>query len=137
MSKTSTVGNLGDDTPDTVAQDAATDHVENVAKATTNVTKGAKGAKDAPKVGDDADRKRLQAKGFCGDRVAITIPAARENEQDFVFVSVNGEAFQIPRGKPFAVPVEVIEVLDNAIEKTYGRDGVGRDTPRHSFSTRA
>lgn len=73
--------------------------------------------------------------GMTGDRVLITIhngegAAGRED----VPVFVNGVAFVIKRGKPVEVPVEVVEVLKNAVMTTY-ENGEAIDTPRFAFST--
>lgn len=129
MSKDSSVATLGED-QDTKTADAA----EQAAKASAGGRAPSKaGNKPAAKDGLD---QTLVNQGFSGERVTVSLPAARDDEQDFVFVSVNTIGFQIPRGKPFSVPVEVCEVLDNAVEKRYGRDGVGRDVPRHPYSVR-
>ena len=126
MSKDSSVATLGEDTPDTKAAEAA-----------EQATKATGGGKPKDKAGNkDGLDQTLINQGFSGKRVMISLPAARDDEQDFVFVSVNTIGFQIPRGKPFSVPVEVCEVLDNAVEQRYGRDGVGREVPRHPYSVR-
>jgi hypothetical protein len=39
--------------------------------------------------------------------------------QEAVFVGVNGVGYQIPRGKVVAVPVEVLHVLDNSVQKIF------------------
>lgn len=126
MSKDSSVSTLGEDTPETKAAEAA----DQAAKAADG---GKAKAKATNKDGLD---QTLINQGFSGKRVLLSLPAARDDEQDFVLVGVNGVAFQIPRGKPFSVPIEVCEVLDNALETRYGRDGVGREVPRHPYSTR-
>lgn len=127
MSQDSSVATLGEDTAESQAQAAA----EKSAAKAPKVSKGDKpGAIDAATQG-------LINQGFSGERRTITLPAARdESEQDFVFVSVNTVAFQIPRGKPISVPVEIIEALDNAVETRYGKDGVGREVMRHQYSAR-
>jgi hypothetical protein len=55
-----------------------------------------------------------------GDKVNIVI---HEQEGDAgreaVFVSVNGVGYQIPRGIVCAVPVEVLHVLDNSVQKIF------------------
>lgn len=125
--KESSVATLGEETAESAAQEVA-------AQATAKQTRAAKA--DKPGAVDAATQGLINL-GFSGERRNITLPAARdESEQDFVFVSVNGVAFQIPRGKPFSVPVEVLEALDNAVETRYGRDGVGREVPRHQYSAR-
>lgn len=74
-----------------------------------------------------------------GDKRTITIHADNsDGGNDAVFVSVNGFAYQIPRGKPFAVPVEVVKVLENAKQDmmSFGQGGaiVMRSAPRFAFS---
>ena len=132
MSKdNSTTATLGEETSDTKAAAAAEAAVAPAAAAPASKGKADKG--DKP----DAATQALINQGFCGKRATITFaPARDENEQDFVFVSVNTVGFQIPRGKPFSVPVEVIEALENAKEMRYGKDGVGREVHRHQFSVR-
>lgn len=115
------------------------DEQNSTAPAETPVApRAGRGVKSTPIESDDAAAvKALQNQGFSGERRTITLPARRDDsEQDFVFVSVNGYAFQIPRGKPFLVPAEVIEVLDNAVETRYDGTGTGREVPRHQFSVR-
>ena len=35
------------------------------------------------------------------------------------FISINGHAWQIPRGVPVKVPEEILEALDNAVQTVY------------------
>lgn len=76
---------------------------------------------------------------FTGKKVMLTIAASPgDGGKDAVFVSVAGVAFQIPRGKPWVVPVEVVNALENAVETHYDRDpqtGVVQaiDSPRYTF----
>lgn len=119
MSKDTTASTLGAETPDTKAQEAAKEQETKTAKAA---------------VGKEALDKGLQAQGFSGKRETITLAAARdENEQDFVFVSINSVGFQIPRGKPVSVPVEVLNVLDDAVQTVYDKAGQPRQVPRHAY----
>lgn len=48
------------------------------------------------------------------DTVVKSLPRAGKNEQNFVFVSVNGKNYKIMRGVPVEMPREVAEVLQNA-----------------------
>ena len=41
----------------------------------------------------------------------ITLPRARMGEASCEYVSVNGNAFQVPKGKPVEVPEPIYEVL--------------------------
>lgn len=76
---------------------------------------------------DDAPAAEVQAKPatvvvgnnsddqLSGERKTITIYASEgDGGSEAVSVSINGYAYQIPRGVPCNVPVEVISVLDNA-----------------------
>lgn len=52
-----------------------------------------------------------------GKRATVTIhPTNDEGGGDAVFVSVNGYAYQVPRGTPQNVPVEVLSVLKNTVQ---------------------
>lgn len=93
----SQVTSLDDETPDTAAQA--------VAEAEAPRVKGAN---------HDAE--------LSGNRRTITIhPTEGDGGSDAVPVAVNGFMYQIPRGKPFSVPVEVIEVLKNAKTTKYAQ----------------
>lgn len=75
-----------------------------------------------------------------GKNQTITIhPTDGDGGSDAVFVSVNGYAYQIPRGLPYQVPVEVIEVLRNAKQSilSFGQGGtlMERTTQRFAYST--
>lgn len=55
-----------------------------------------------------------------GEKVNIIIHEQEgDTGREAVFVSVNGVAYQIPRGIVCAVPVEVLHVLDNSVQKIY------------------
>lgn len=75
-----------------------------------------------------------------GRKVCIKIHQGREGdtESNFVFIGVNGYSYQIPRGKPVLIPEEALEVLENAVMKTYPTDGgrvIGeRDVPRFGYN---
>jgi hypothetical protein len=76
---------------------------------------------------------------FCGDRSIVTISnSPGEGGKDAVFVGVSGVGFQLPRGKPWNVPVEVASVLRDANETSYSRDEktgevIVTQSPRYSF----
>lgn len=72
--------------------------------------------------------------GLTGARKIITIhqgegAAGRED----VDIFVNGFGFKIKRGKPVDVPVEVVEVLKNAVTTTY-ENGESIEVPRFAYS---
>lgn len=75
--------------------------------------------------------------------VNIHVGETLENQQD-VFVGVDGKTYQIQRGKNATVPVAVYEVLKNAVETSYTqeRDPItnkmtlrGVESLRYPFST--
>jgi hypothetical protein len=60
-----------------------------------------------------------------GRKARITIhPADGEGGHDAVFLGLNGYAYQVPRGEPQDVPVELLEVLEHAISEkvSQGKD---------------
>ncbi len=74
-----------------------------------------------------------------GQRRMVTIhPSDGDGGSDAVFISLNGYAFQIPRGTPQSIPVEVLEILKNAKSSIYhaGPGGalIERVTQRFAFS---
>jgi hypothetical protein len=73
-----------------------------------------------------------------GKRRTITInPTEGDGGHDAVFVSLNGYAYQIPRGEPQSVPEELVEILKNAKSTIYQstKDGViERTVQRYSFT---
>src|SRR4051812_40275399 len=74
-----------------------------------------------------------------GDRRTVTIhPTDTDGGGDAVLVSVNGYAYQIPRGIPVDIPMEVLEILKNAKTTSYkaGANGapVERTVQRFAFS---
>lgn len=55
-----------------------------------------------------------------GDRVKITIfEQSGDSGREDVFVGVNGVGYQIKRGEPVLIPIEVLHALDNCVETTY------------------
>lgn len=60
--------------------------------------------------------------GLSGKTVTIQIPSS-ENNTKSVCGSINGIQFNIPRGKPVEVPVEVVGVLNDANVLTLSEDG--------------
>lgn len=74
-----------------------------------------------------------------GERKMLTIHQSdADGGAEAVFVGLNGYGYQIPRGTPHLVPVEVIKILQNAKTKMLS-NGVGgaiieRDVPRFAFS---
>lgn len=54
-----------------------------------------------------------------------------------VFVGINGVGYLIKRGEEVVVPVEVVNILENAIETRYEQDGdqlIARDVLSYPFN---
>lgn len=45
--------------------------------------------------------------------VIITLPEATKGEPEFITVSLNGKTYQINRGEPVELPIEVAEIIRN------------------------
>lgn len=84
--------------------------------------------------------KPVQGGDFCGRKSRIMIAnSPGEGGKDAVFVGVQGVPFQIPRNKTWEVPIEVANVLTDAVETSYSRnDRTGEseasESPRFSFT---
>lgn len=76
--------------------------------------------------------------GGSGEYELLTIYAGTEADgQDAVFIGLNGYAYQIPRNKPYLVPVEVVNVLRESVTRSYANVNgaqVASDRPRYAFS---
>lgn len=100
---------------------------------------------DAPKAVEQPAAKVLRGAAdpdLSGERVELTIHQdSGENGREPVFVGLNGTGYQIPRGIAVNVPVEVLEVLDNATMTVYeSTAGVtvpkGRAVKRFAYNVR-
>ena len=74
-----------------------------------------------------------------GDKVKLMVHHGQgDGGTDAVFISINGYAYQIPRGKPVSVPVEVHEVLKCSVQTIYmpRADGsnVAQEIPRFAYN---
>lgn len=71
-------------------------------------------------------------------RIVTIHPTNDEGGSEAVFLSLNGYAYQIPRGMPIEVPEEVVQILKNAKQEltSFGKDGslITRETQRFPFS---
>lgn len=90
-----------------------------------------------------ADASELKGANFddqlSGKQMMLTVHSSDgEGGKDAVFVSLSGYAYQIPRDKPFKVPAEVVNILQDAKVTHYRNDsngGVVEDTrQRYAFS---
>lgn len=138
MSSEASISTLGDDTTAVVNTTESTPAKATAsAKAPTKgetkaVDKSAKDTKSDVAGGDEA-AVVVDGLGFSGKKVHISIPPTKEDGHTAVFVSVNNRPYHIPRGKKVEVPVEILEALNCAVERTYDpTTGEGRDTPRHN-----
>ena len=66
---------------------------------------------------------------LCGDKVKIEIYEGEgDGGKDDVFVQINGYAYKIKRGVEVLIPVEVLNVLENANMTVYeNKSGGGQD----------
>lgn len=113
-----------------------------VAAATPAKAKG-KGATAAPVAEPQAQALASVSgagSGLTGETAVLTIhPGQEDGGSDAVFISVNGFAWQIPRGKPWTVPIEVVEALDQCVETKYtteGKNVIERQVPRFAYTVR-
>lgn len=94
-------------------------------------TQAAKTTAAKAKTGTAAAAKEA---GIGNARKTITIHQGEGTAgRDDVPVFVNGFGFSIKRGKPVEVPVEVIEVLRNAVTTQY-ENGEAIEVPRFAFT---
>lgn len=76
-----------------------------------------------------------------GERKILTVhPEGGEGGNTAVFIGLNGVGYQVPRGKPWNVPVELVNNLDNAQQTIYERNEKGemipRTAPRFAYTVR-
>jgi len=95
--------------------------------------------KIAPKTSAKAVKGANHDAALSGKKRVVTIhPTNDEGGSDAVFLSLNGYAYQIPRGTPVEVPEEVVSILKNAKMEimSFGKDGevIVRETQRFPFS---
>ena len=74
-----------------------------------------------------------------GKKARITIhPSDSDGGQDAVFLGLNGYAYQVPRGEPVVVPVELLEVLENAITEKLVQNSMSDTSitraPRYAYA---
>jgi hypothetical protein len=100
---------------------------------------------EAPKFIEPVVATELQANNdgdvLSGQRVELTINQGEGDAgREPVFVGLNGTGYQIPRDIPVNVPVELLHILDNAVQVIYEANGAtsrGRLVKRFSYNTRA
>jgi len=90
-------------------------------------------------VEEKANTPRARAvDGGSGKYELLTIYSGTEADgQDAVFIGLEGYAYQIPRNKPYLVPVEVVNILRESVIRSYSNvngQQVATDRPRYAFS---
>lgn len=92
---------------------------------------------DAPKAAPAAsntassNKRTPKVDGFdialSGKKKTITIHTSdAEGGQDAVPIGLNGYMYQVPRGVPVEVPVELVHILENAKTSSYHPAGPGK-----------
>lgn len=75
---------------------------------------------------------------FAGRKAELIIQSGHDEiGRQAVFLSINGVGFHIPRDTTVVVPAEVIEVLDNAVQKIdekVGNNRVERSVKRYAYN---
>lgn len=61
-----------------------------------------------------ASTKKVEVEEKKDEKYFVMLPPARDKEENFVLVGINGEATKLMRGVPLYVSKEVKEVLDNS-----------------------
>lgn len=110
-------------------------------QATTKPARGARKADAAPAAAEgkeDGAAPVLDAEGLSGRKCVVTIHADKGDGGNLpVFLGINGRGYQLPRGTPCTVPVELVGVLENCIETVYDGGGTGRQVPRYAYTVKA
>ena len=116
-------------------KDSTVTTLDDTSKESAN--KPAKGATRQASVEDTAIDIEAPS-NLSGKKKTLTVhPSEGDGGRDAVNVSLNGYMYQIPRGKPVRVPVEVLEVLENAVVTKYkqeGKEQIEYDVPRFAYS---
>jgi hypothetical protein len=77
---------------------------------------------DEPRESSKPEKIRVpdNGKSLCGERVELIVHAGEgEVGRQAVFLGINGHGLNIPRSIAVDVPIEVIEILDNATMTVY------------------
>ncbi|MEY4932643.1 MAG: hypothetical protein RLZZ403_963 [Pseudomonadota bacterium] len=97
----------------------------------------------APAVAARGVANKVKANGhdvaLSGKKASITIhPSEGMGGEEAVLVGVNGYMYQIPRGEPQEIPVEVLEILEHSIGVHLSTDKAGevkeRRVPRFAYT---
>lgn len=78
----------------------------------------------------EAARRRIYA-AVAGKRITIRIHREKDNNRNFpVHLNLNGEFYNVPRGVPYEIKGEFLEVLDHAMVQTLAREVDSDGSPR-------
>jgi hypothetical protein len=99
---------------------------------------------DAPKTIEPVAVAQLQVNNdgdvLSGERVELTIHQGEgDSGRDPVFIGLNGTGYQVPRDTPVEVPVELLQILENAVQIVYeanGNTSRARQVKRFSYNAR-
>lgn len=102
-----------------MANDTQISSIDDEAPVAQTAAAKSAGAKRVPKVdGHDI--------ALSGKKKTITIHTSdSEGGHDAVPIGLNGYMYQVPRGMPVEVPVELVHILENARTSTYHPAGQG------------
>jgi len=106
-------------------------------EAPAKATRATKAA--AAEAKDEAKPEELvrDSEGLSGKKCILTIHADKGDGGNLpVFLGLNGRGWQIPRGVPCTVPVELLNVLETCVETVYDNGGPGREVPRFAYSVK-
>lgn len=130
------------DTKITTLDDETTATAAEQAPQATKPARASKKAEAADAKSDAAAENEapvaVDAEGLSGRKCVVTIHADKGDGGNLpVFLGINGRGYQLPRGVPCTVPVELVGVLENAVETVYDGGGAGREVPRYAFSVKS
>lgn len=99
---------------------------------------------DAPKHIEPVAVSQLKANNdgdvLSGERVELTINQGEGDQgREPVFIGLNGTGYQVPRDTPVEVPVELLHILENAVQTVYEANGNttrARQVKRFSYNAR-
>lgn len=110
---------------------------ESKPEAPAKATRATKAAAAETKDEAQPEELVLDSEGLSGKKCILTIHADKGDGGNLpVFLGLNGRGWQIPRGVPCTVPVELLNVLETCVETVYDNGGPGREVPRFAYSVK-
>lgn len=82
-----------------------------------------------------AEAKTVKEEKFADpmqERVTKYVPKLPANEQQNIYVNINGKGYNIPRGKNVDMPLPVWKIIDRALKAEEKYDEGVRDASVHS-----